>query len=192
MPFSLGFWAAAGGGGAASNPAMELISTTILGSNQSSVTFSSITGTYKHLQIRMVTRNSNAGATYDNSSTMTFNGDTTTSNYYWHALEGNGSGVNTPYSNSYVGMIRNTSTGLNVTNAFAPYIIDILDYANSNKNKTIKSLNGQNNSTYSSFGVGLNSGVWFSNSAITSITIGASSGNNWVTGSRFSLYGIKG
>jgi hypothetical protein len=65
--------------------AYELISTTILGSAQSSVVFdvSSYTSTYKHLQIRVVTR-TDRGANEDILG-IRFNGDTG-SNYITHLL----------------------------------------------------------------------------------------------------------
>jgi hypothetical protein len=60
-------------------------------------------------------------------------------------------------------------------------IIDILDYANANKYKTVKGLSG----TY--WGA---SGAWRNSSAVTSVTVFGSNGN-FGANSTFSLYGIK-
>jgi hypothetical protein len=69
----------------------------------------------------------------------------------------------------------------------AAFVCDILDPFETTKNKTIRSLAG-----YGSGGnVNLYSGLWINTSALTSITILASSGN-FASASRFSLYGIKG
>jgi hypothetical protein len=38
----------------------------------------------------------------------------------------------------------------------------------------------------------LNSGLWRSTASVTDIQLFPNVGTNWVTGSRFSLYGIKG
>lgn len=68
-------------------------------------------------------------------------------------------------------------------------VVDILDYANTNKNKTIRVLAGVDNN--GSGEVALNSGLWPSTSALNTIKILTTSGNlNQY--SSFALYGIKG
>ena len=78
----------------------------------------------------------------------------------------------------------------NTTSTFAAHIFDILDYANINKYKTMRSLSGQdtNNATYGY--VFFNSSLWQSTNAITSISMAPSSGtfNQY---SSFALYGVK-
>jgi hypothetical protein len=78
-----------------------------------------------------------------------------------------------------------------VANMFSASIVDILDYANTSKYKTIRVLAGAdvNNQTGTTFG--LSSGSWRSTSAVTSITIGTS-GFNFAQYTQFALYGIKG
>lgn len=191
MPFSLGFWAAAGAGGGAAG-AFEQIETVSLTGSQSSVTFSSIPSTYKHLQVRMAVRTDAAGSTEDNSGLIEFNGDTTNGNYAGHYLSGNGSGVNSSGTSFKIGTIRNIATSLNTSSAYSAHIIDLLDYTSTNKNKTVRSFSGQHNSTYSAYGVALTSLLWLNTSAVTSFTLKPASGQNWVSGSRFTLYGIKG
>lgn len=178
------------GNDAVSYGAYELISTTILAATSSSVTFSSIPSTYKHLQVRATVRNANGGATYD-TGTITINADATAANYYYHSLEGNGSGVNVPSANTNVGSLRHVATSLNTVSAFSAVIVDVLDYSSASKYKTLRTLSGQHNSTYSSYGVGLSSLFWKNTAAITSLSL-SSAGGQWVIGSRFSLYGIKG
>ena len=75
--------AAAGGG-----TSYESISTVTVGSGGAAdVTFSSIPATYKHLQIRGISRNSGSGISIGR---VRFNSDTGT-NYARHTLEGDGS-----------------------------------------------------------------------------------------------------
>lgn len=177
----LGILASSGGA-----PAFyELIETQILGSNASSVTFTSIPGTYKHLQLRYVAQ------TNSNQSVLRgrFNSDTTSSNYSRHYLYGDGSSVGTSASanNGWLDF-GPLEVG---TNLFTAGVVDVLDYANTSKNKTIRALAGRAGT--SNRNIALSSGGWFSTSAITSLTLSeAFFGQNLLAGSRFSLYGIKG
>jgi hypothetical protein len=75
-------------------------------------------------------------------------------------------------------------------------VIDILDYKDTNKYKTTRILAGcdTNTAVSSTQGVvGLYSGSWRNTNAITSITLRTpATGANFVSGTRFYLYGIKG
>jgi len=183
MSFGLGFWAAAG---AAAGPTdYELISTTLVGTATSLVSFTSIPQTYKHLQIRITARSS-LSSSYDNLSYY-FNSDTG-SNYSTHALYGTGSSV---VSNSFTTNVRAYWPSLlvantNVSNNFSGGVIDILDYASSSKNKTTRTLMGDASPGF----VALISSRWGSSSAITRIDFETSA--NIMANSRFSLFGIKG
>jgi hypothetical protein len=183
MLLPLGILASSGGGAAD----FQLISTQVLGSSAASVTFSSIPSTYRHLQLRMTLKDSNGGSTMD-AAYYTYNGDTA-ANYAWHYLRGNGSGVNSSWSNTYANSIRGVATTLFTASAYSAHVMDILDYAQTTKYKTTRLLGGGLNSTYSAYEVALNSGLWMSTAAITSVTVGAQSGQTLLSGSRFSLYG---
>lgn len=191
IPF--GILAASGG---AAPGAFELISTTVLSSAQSSVTFSGLgtsAAAYKHLQIRYTARSSRA-VSYPDSVGLQVNGDTTVANYKWHLVGGDSANV-ASYNGSlspaglFVGAAAGGSSN---TNAFAANIVDILDFASTNKNKTVRTLGGSSASTGFDNEIRLYSSLWLSTSAITSLVIALTSGNNFVTGSRFSLYGSKG
>jgi len=67
-------------------------------------------------------------------------------------------------------------------------VLDILDAYSTTKNKTIRSLSGM---TGGANNLQLYSGLWNNTAAISSLNIfpGAT---NFVAGSRFSLYGIRG
>jgi len=165
----------------------ESIATVSVGSGgSSSISFTSIPATYKHLQIRNLAR-CDRTVTYT-SNIIRFNSDTTNSNYSQHELMGNGSTASAGGggSSAIYTLIPGTST---TSNVFQGEVIDILDYQNTNKNKTVRILSG-----YDANGSGViffGSGSWMNISAITSITLTATSGNI-IQYSSFALYGIKG
>lgn len=175
------------GGGAANS--YESISTVLVGAGgQSSISFTSIPSTYKHLQIRCISRES-LGSSFGGMY-IQLNSDTG-SNYAWHRVWGDGASVFAGSSSSttaQLGGIIATTSG--TASVFSSAIIDVLDYANSNKNKTLRSFTGLD---YNSTGyVGLHSGLWMNTAAVTSIVINPDSGQNWQQYTQFALYGIKG
>lgn len=180
----LGILATTAGGAAAG--AYELISTTILGSDTNNIEFTSIAQTYKHLQIRATTRESSAtiGANFN----VRMNG-ITSSSYSHHRLSGNGSSVSSSnFANASNIIMHELPYSGSTSGIFSSSIIDILDYASTAKNKTIRALTG---ATPADTGIKLVSGVLYSTSAITSVTL-YTTATSFLTGSRFSLYGIKG
>jgi len=75
-------------------------------------------------------------------------------------------------------------------NLFGAALIDILDFSNSIKTKTLRMLSGAPNGTQVKSAI-LSSGFEATAEAITSITLLPQFGD-WVSGTRISLYGIKG
>jgi hypothetical protein len=165
----------------------ESIATVTVGSGgASTISFSSIPGTYKHLQIRNISAQATGAAPSDTFVTARFNGETTATNYMSHYILGEGSnalaGAATPSSN-------NCWFGVNCTGnsgAFQGNIIDILDYANTDKYKTIRILSGSDRN--GSGVVIMISALWMNTSAMTSIVISGT----WTQYSSFALYGIRG
>ena len=167
----------------------ESIATTTVGSGgSSSITFSSIPATYKHLQIRYMARTDRANN--EDIVLVRFNSDTG-SNYSRHYMFGNGSSVGTGGGASQTYILTDGCTGASTTaSVFGCGVLDVLDYADTNKYKTLRGL-----TAYDRNGGGLvvmNSGNWRSTSAITSITITSFNSANFVQYSQFALYGIKG
>ena len=143
--------------------------------------FTSIPSTYTHLQIRSMCFAVND----DENLYIRFNSDSG-SNYARHYLEGNGATASASATAPDTGgVFSNTSNGT------SPYIAvcDILDYAKTNKNTTIRALSGRDRNGSGS--IALRSSVWLNTAAVTSITILAGSGN-LSSGSQFALYGING
>jgi hypothetical protein len=167
----------------AGNNYYEPLASRLLNTATASITFSDIPQGYKHLQIRGIIANTGGLAGF----AMTFNSDTS-ANYAWHYLQGSGTG------NLVAGATTSTTSitgalGINTANIFGGSITDILDYKDTNKYKIARIFHGYdaNGSGYSQ----INSGLWMSTAAITSITFTCGSGN-FAINTRLSLYGLKG
>jgi hypothetical protein len=177
-----------GGGAAGGGTSYESIATVTLGSAASTITFSSIPSTYKHLQIRGIGRAANSVT--DENLVIQLNSDTA-ANYSLHNLYGTGAatGANAGANTNVSYFARVTGASSNAS-TYGVAVADILDYADTNKYKTIRSLSGhdQNGSGY----ISLFSGNWRSTSAITTVTIKNDAAANIAAGSTFALYGIKG
>lgn len=148
-------------------------------------TFNNIPAGFTHLQIRVFGRDGGTGFPQD--IYMRFNGDTG-NNYARHRLTGDGANASslgqTALSYAFGGF---APVAASLANVGAVSIIDILDYANTNKNKTTRVINGVD--LNGSGNVGLFSSVWLNTNAITSIEVGFATGTG-VAGNRFDLYGI--
>ena len=172
--------------------AYDSIATVTIGSPAaSSITFSSIPATYKHLQIRGITRNSANVGTDDVQ--LRINADSG-NNYTFHELYGQGSSaaIYAGVADNYMRISRSVADASFSANIFNALVVDILDYANTSKYKTVRTLYGTDGN--GSGAVGLSSGLWISTSAITSLTIYPYhvGSNNYAQYSSLALYGIKG
>ena len=162
------------------------------GGGAANVEFTSIPATYTHLQVRAIMRCTTA-ATGTSDLFLTMNSDTG-SNYSYHLLQGNGASVAAAGAATQTKIsMQNSIPRANATaSVFGASVIDILDYANTNKYKTTRSLNGANqNDTNDAFRILFFSGLWQSTSAITSLKL-APEADNFAQYSHFALYGIKG
>lgn len=151
------------------------IATNTLGSAASSVTFSSISGTYTDLIIVINGLQNTGGA-----DAFEFNGDTG-SNYSYTLLYGDGT-------------VAGSSRGSNLTSVdFGVFYlgttqsvatINVQNYSNTTTYKTVIS-----RSSGGGF-VSARTGLWRSTAAITSIKISCGA-NTFSSGTMFTLYGIK-
>ena len=175
----------------------ESIATVTVGAGGSSViTFSSIPSTFKHLQLRGLIRASGNGGLNNVGTFMRFNNDSG-SNYNWHEVFGTGTGVGAyGQADASIYIQPYTVDSGSAANIFAVNITDILDYADTNKFKTARILNGDDLNGAGSGTAGgwiaLNSGVWRNTSAINRIDIRLEASQSFVQNSQFALYGIKG
>jgi hypothetical protein len=188
MPIPLGIFAVAGNGAAAG--AYELISTSTA-SGATSITFSSIPQTYKHLQLRFVAKSDTTSTGYCLPA-FRFNADSG-ANYAIHEFFGDGTNIQAQALLSRnAGQFAQLIDSYNSTNQFGSSILDIFDYTSTTKNKTTRALGGYGPGNGDER-ISLFSTAWFNTAAITSITLlFATYGGNFVSGSRVSLYGIKG
>jgi hypothetical protein len=163
----------------------EPISTQTVSGTSSAVTFSSISGSYTDLVV-VVSVNATSGSPI---TRIRFNGDTGT-NYSWTALNGNGSAAqSTRASSEAQGYLCSYSTIPTAASTFSTMIASIHNYSNSTTYKTcISRASTQGAPTYN--GAEAVVSLWRNTAAITSIEIAPTS-STFVTGSTFTLYGVK-
>ena len=171
------------------------IATVTAAGGEGTMSFTSIPGTYKHLQIRSYAADTYVPPTTPGASgaDIRFNSDTG-NNYSYVRLYSDGttvdssSNVNTTSISSLIG----SAWLLSGTHNFSPSVADIFDYQNTSKFKSAKGFSGaRDNSTSTNQQMILGTALWYSTAAITRIDILAAI-SGWKAGSTFALYGIKG
>lgn len=175
-----------------------LATVTVPSGGAASIEFAGIPTGYKHLQIRGINQTNRTTYNTDNAIMLLGNGSIDTgANYSKHSLFSdyqNGSVVyadGTANASNMSGFLF-TTTG--VSGAFGVFVIDILDYANTSKYKTVKALSGADgNGTVAGYNssVGLASGGWRNTAAITNIRLAPQLGTLFNQHSTFALYGVK-
>ena len=165
----------------------EPIASQTLGSDAASVTFSDIPQTYTDLVLVSIGRTSRT-ASADEALNFRFNSDSG-SNYSLTNLIANGSSVISQRASNLTSAEwgrMNTSSSSNTTFSYAT--LNIFSYSNTSIYKTTL---GETSANQESYGIARYVSLWRSTSAVTSFTIFPALGPNFVTGSTFSLYGIK-
>jgi hypothetical protein len=158
------------------------------------ISFTNIPQTYTHLQIRLCAAENTAGVYF----TATYNSDTAQTSYPRNRF--NTSSATSTASSSTINVDNTTSSAMLGSPLYsATYpgvaIADIYDYTNTNKQKTTRSLFGQdaNNSGI----LEMHSSVWLNTAAITRIDVRCDKSGGDIATSKFnagsiiSLYGIK-
>lgn len=143
------------------------------------VTFAGIPTGYKTIELRSIAR-----TTGNSDALVTFNGNSAVRR---HILYGTGSGGANSTS-ATDGYVITTTGSTALAGNFGPNILQIIDYANTSKNKVIRSLGGNDNN--GSGNIVFTSGLWTITDAINTISITAATGN-WEIYSQFALYGEK-
>jgi len=151
-----------------------------LGTAATTVTFSSISGSYRDL-VLVVAGGSNSYSTFE----IKFNGSS--ANYTWAGMEANGgssahvpSGAATALVGNYNYWVEDIGTSNTI------YQMQLFEYAQTNKHKS-----ALYRVSAAATGVGNYFGRWADTSAVTSIAVGRAAGNTWRTGTTFALYGVS-
>jgi hypothetical protein len=188
----LGIMASSISGSKAITGAFESIATVTASGGETSLSFTSIPATFKHLQIRGLSKDATNSGNNSISNTINFNGDTGT-NYTLHRILGSASAVSVTGLASRSNItVESSSIGSATANLFAVSLVDIQDYASTTKYKTVKNFAGSDsNGVGTTNNVALSSSVWMNTNAITTILITAA-GGSFSASSTFALYGIKG
>jgi len=162
----------------------SLATITVPSGGLASITFAAIPNTYKHLQLRVSALTEASGKVM----AARFNSDSTGS-YTWHFLNGQGTAANAGNAtgNTYARFFGQ-DVGTNTTHPSVA-IIDLLDYTNTTKNKTMRALSGSDNNGNGE--TGLQSSLWLNTSAISSVTFVLNDGSDYAQHSQFSLYGVR-
>jgi hypothetical protein len=175
-------------GGEGAGDFESIATVTVGGGGSSEINFTSIPSTYQHLQIRILSRDNRAATV--NSVFYRLNADTG-SNYAYHILAGDGSNASAAAATSTAftyGMLQTSAS--TTSNIFTVGIIDILDYANTNKNTTVRTLQGYD--ANGSGGIRLNSGLWMNTAAVNAVRLYPDGAASFVQYTHAALYGIKG
>ena len=158
----------------------EPISTTTLSSAQSSITFSSISGSYTDLVLVI-----NGQLTTADVPIMRVNSDTAT-NYSVTQLYGNGtSAASGRQANFGSAVICCLNTNCSANEQFT-ILVNLQNYSNATTYKTFLSRFAQ-----ASLQTEATVSMWRNTNAITAIQILLYAGNTYKSGSTFTLYGIK-
>jgi hypothetical protein len=177
--------------------AYESIATVTVGSGgSSSIDFTSIPSTYKHLQIRGMYLANNT----DFSSVFRLNASSTANDYSAHTLVGDGSTADAQNDNSTNPSSMRIFYSGDITSYPSVFVLDILDYADTNKNTTCRVIAGSDSNNIEYRGkVVLSSSAWYQTNAVNQVTIysatgafGGTLGSSFKQYSSFALYGIRG
>jgi len=151
-----------------------------------SVTFSSIPQGYKSLQLRIVNRSASSGATMY----LQFNGTGGTAyDEQWYSNYNNSlyANYNTNVAQVRVGNYVATNNSVYPTTT----IVDILDYTNTSKNKTVMTHSGTMLAQATGYDNGGMVGTFRNTAAVTSIFLYLAGQNFSSSGNTISLYGVK-
>jgi hypothetical protein len=169
----------------------SLATVTVPSGGVASITFAGIPQGYKHLQLRTSMQTNRATYGTDDCY-MRLNSDSG-SNYANHGLYGDGSSA-AAFGSASQTQVSIGKTGTGVINNFSGAVTDYLDYANTNKYKTVRTLSGADtNGLVAGYGgqIFLLSNLWMNTAAISTIYLYPVVGTQFNQYSTFALYGVK-
>lgn len=160
-------------------PTYDLIASNVLTTNTTSITFSSISASYRDLVLVI----DGAGGNGDFYPRLQFNSDTG-ANYAWLDMQGNGSSSQSSFGNTETGQQIANGVFFSISNR-TQIIANILDYSTTNKHKTSISKSSRANQVTALVG-----GRWANTAAINTIRLYSANGNSLATDTTIYLYGI--
>ena len=175
--------------------AFESINSSTLGSDTTSISFSSIPSTYRYLQLRGNIRLERSADTAG-ELIIRFNNDATAGNYrsYYAGTSGTSS-VTSIYAATQTG----SQTGFyalrlpannSLANNFGAFIVDIYDYS-SPAATTLRSTSGFHNNGTTTSNEEFGGAMWNDGSTVHTISLHLAFGTAIKTNSTFDLYGVK-
>ena len=158
------------GNTAYSPAAFESIATATGTGSSNAITFSSIPQTYTSLQIRIFGKDTRNSTQYSVDGYITLNSVTT---YGQHYLRGDGTSASSSGGSNTVIILPNAiaTSRSGMTSIGSAAIIDIHDYTNASRNKTVRAFGGVDTNGVGAYGVYLASGVSVNTAAVTSVTL---------------------
>lgn len=169
----------------------EIIESVSLTGTQTSVTFSSLTTDYEHLEIWMTARTDlNTPGGYDYVGVQ-FNGDTG-SNYATQTMYGYNTAKLTEREtgNAFGMKVRAAASDPENALNFGGICVLIPDYRGANVNKSSTSIGGKSAASNNGF-TSNGTGEWDNTAAITSVVLTPGAGTNFNIGCVFTLYGLR-
>jgi hypothetical protein len=163
-------------------PTYTPLATQTLTSAASTVTFSSIPATYRDLILIYSAAITDGGT--NRFLQMTFNSDTTLTNYTNVAMAGTGSVANSASFTNF-GIAPHYFSDLPPNVGESSMVLQVLDYSATDKHKTVLSRSSRGN-----FGVTATASRWADTAAISQMVLGLNA-STWKIGSTFSLYGVN-
>ena len=159
------------------------LATTTLGASAASVTFSSISGSYRDLVLIANARTDRAATSDIYKITLNASG----TGYSRVVMYGTGSTADSYADASLSAITPYALTGNTATSGVFGFLkMQIMDYSATDKHKTIL-----NNEDATGLEVSASAYTWANTNAVTSIEIDQLLGSNFASGSTFSLYGIE-
>lgn len=161
----------------------EPIQSQVLGSAQSSVTFSSIPQTYTDLILVSYF----GTTTLNEDAYVQFNSDTA-SNYSRTHVRGNGSSASSARAINQTYCLIDVDSAGSTLNTGLQVVTQIMNYSNATTYKTLLSRSGTLGGSFT--GTTALVGMWRNTAAISTLLVGCTT-NTFISGSTFVLYGVK-
>jgi hypothetical protein len=165
------------------------ISETVLSASATSVTFSNIPQGFRHLVVMSSVRTDRVAE--NDTLVIRANGDGG-ANYDFQQLFGSSATASASTVRGTTGFLHVTEASNSRANAFSPTIAWIWNYTINTQDKYCIGLSGfvGNLSADADLNIGVRLGHWRNLNVITSLVLVPNTGPNFVSGSRFQLYGV--